>query len=178
MASDRTHPFDVVLALALLRESGTLARLADVLAVVPSQVHAGLRRLDRAGLMRPGVRAVNPRALAEFILFGVRYAFPAVRGPLAEGVPTAYSAPPLAAHLDAVDVVVWPASSAPHAVRGFCVRPLYRGAATLVETSPSTYGLVTLVDALRIGDPRVRDLARAELGSALGWRGAEGRTTA
>jgi DNA-binding Lrp family transcriptional regulator len=170
MHAHRTHPFDVVLGLRLLTASGTLAQLAEELAVVPSQVHASIRRLDRAGLLRPESRSVNARALGEFVLFGVRYAFPAVRGMLADGVPTAHSAQPLAALIDAVDVVVWPAPAAPDAVRGFSIRPLYGRAPTLVQTSPETYRLVTLVDALRLGDPRARTLARAELESALGSR--------
>lgn len=170
MVAHRTHPFDVVLGLRLLTASGTLAQLAEELAVVPSQVHASLRRLDRAALLRPQSRSINPRALGEFVLFGVRYAFPAVRGALADGVPTAHSAQPLAALIDAVDVVVWPAPAAPDAVRGFSIRPLYGTAPKLARTSPGTYRLVTLVDALRLGDPRARTLARAELETVLGWR--------
>lgn len=172
MSAHRTHPFDVVLALRLLEPAGTLAQLASELAVVPSQVHTSLRRLERAGLLRPESRAANPRALGEFLLAGVRYAFPAVKGPLADGIPTAYSAPALAPLVDPVDVVVWPAKSLPNAVRGFSIRPLYAGAPRLATTSPETYRLVTLVDALRIGDPRIRSAARGALESALGWRAA------
>jgi hypothetical protein len=130
-------------------------------------VHAALRRLELAGLLKPEQRAANPRALAEFLLAGVRYAFPAQRGALVDGVPTAYSAPALAAEYDALDVVVWPAPKHPLAVRGFALTPLYPKAPALVEQSPETYRLLTLVDALRIGDPRVRNVARAELERAL-----------
>lgn len=161
--ADRLHPFDVVLALRLLRQAGTLQVLADELAVSPSQVHAALARLGRAGLLRSEGRSTNARALSEFLLAGVRYAFPARRGSLADGVPTAYSAAPLAAQFDAVDVVVWPASRHPQAVRGFGITPLYPKASELVLRSPETYQLLTLVDALRIGEPKVRSLARTEL---------------
>jgi len=136
--------------------------------MAPSQVHAALTRLAAAGLLRPDSRATNPRALSEFVLSGVRYAFPAARGPLTDGVPTAYSAPPLAAEVDALDVVVWPAPAAPTAVRGFSVTPLYAKAYRLVESSPETYQLVALTDALRIGDARVRNLAREALEVAFG----------
>lgn len=166
----RTHPFDIVLGLRLLRSSGTLATLADELAAAPSQVHAGLRRLTTAGLLRPDGRSANARALGEFILMGVRYAFPAVRGSIVVGVPTAYSAPALSTLVDATDVLVWPAAQAPTAVRGFALTPLYPGAIQLAETSPETYRLATLVDALRIGDPKTRNAAREQLEVALGWR--------
>ena len=168
MLPERTLPFDVALALRLLRPSGTMAALAEELAVVPSQIHSSLRRLDRAGLLRTSGRDTNPRALGEFVLYGVRYAFPAQRGPLATGVPTAHSGRPLAALVDATDVTVWPAADAKPAIQGFGVTPLYRGAPELVERSPETYALLTLVDALRLGDRNVRGYARQLLSEALG----------
>ena len=141
MAADRTHPFDIVLALRLLTPAGTMATIADELAVAPSQVHAALGRLATAGLLRKEPlsesRATNSRALAEFLLFGVRYAFPAVRGPLADGVPTAWSAPALASQLDAPDAVVWPTAPGPATIRGFSIRPLYRNAVHIVDSAPS-----------------------------------------
>lgn len=170
MPAERAHPFDVVLALRLISPAGTLAHLSDELAVAPSQVHAALRRLELAGLLKPRTREANTRALGEFVLFGVRYAFPAVRGPLAEGVPTAYSAPPLVAEFDATDVLIWPTAPTADAVRGFGIAPLYRQAVELPTRSPTTYRLLTLVDALRVGDARARNAARAHIEHALGWR--------
>lgn len=173
----RLLPFDVVTAVRLLRPPAemsaaapTLVQLAAELAVAPSQVHASLRRLEIAGLLKPDSREANPRALGEFVLFGVRYAFPIVRGALTVGVPTAYSAQPLASEIDAVDVLVWPAPVAPDAVRGFAVSPLYRQAPALAANSPATYHLLTLVDAMRLGEARVRNAARAHLEQALSWR--------
>lgn len=166
--ASQTRPFDLVVALRLLQPAATLAVLGDELAAAPSQVHASLRRLDEAGLLRPDSRATNPRALLEFVLGGVRYAFPAHRGPLRDGVPTAYSAAPLNASVDALDVVVWPTTRQRDVVRGFSVTPLYRRAPMLRERSPETYQLLTIVDALRLGDPRVRPHARAALESLVG----------
>lgn len=172
MPAARTHPFDIVLGLRMLSPAGTLSAIAEELAVAPSQVHASLVRLDFAGLLRSDARATNARALGEFILFGVRYAFPAVRGPLADGIPTAYSAAPLAAEIDALDVVVWPTRPSAETVRGFSVQPLYRQASRLSVTSPDTYRLLTLVDAMRLGDPRARSAARAHIEEVIGWRSA------
>jgi hypothetical protein len=165
-----TRPFDVVLGLRLLRSAGTLAQLADELAVVPSQIHGSLARLRVAGLLRPDGRSVNARAFSEFVLFGVRYAFPATRRELAHGVPTAYSAAELSTLVDATDVLVWPAQNAKNAVRGFGLTPLYAGAVALPEHSPETYRLLTIVDALRIGEPPVRAIARDHLEVAFGLR--------
>lgn len=168
MQAPQTRPFDLVVALRLLQPATTLAVIADELAAAASQVHASLKRLDAAGLLRPNARATNARALLEFLSGGVRFAFPAQRGPLRDGVPTAYSAPPLNTVVDAIDVVVWPAPNHPTAVRGFSMVPLYRRAPLLIERSPETYRLLTLVDALRLGDPQVRPYARAALEQSLG----------
>lgn len=170
MLSARLHPFDVVLGLRLLTEAGTMGQIAEELAVAPSQVHASLRRLEFAGLVRADARSTNPRALGELILFGIRYVFPAARGPLTDGIPTAYSAQPLSQEIDAIDVVVWPTRPDADTVRGFGVAPLYRQAPQLVATSPTTHRLLTLVDAMRLGDPRARDRARSHLEKALAWR--------
>lgn len=164
----QTRPFDVVVALRLLKPATTLAALAEELAASPSQVHAAIRRLHDASLLKPDSRATNARALLEFLLSGVRYAFPATRGPLRDGVPTAYSAPPLNSTVDALDAIVWPAPGHPHAVRGFSIVPLFRRAPMLLERSPETYRLLTVVDALRLGEPRLRPHARAALEAAIG----------
>ncbi len=164
------HPLDVVVALHLCEAKGTLKQIADELAIVPSQVHASLLRLDSSGLLRSGLRATNPRAIAEFLSYGVRYAFPVHRERLTSGVPTAYSAPPLSSDIDATDVLVWAAPDHPAAVQGFSIRPLFRSAPKLLERSPATYRLLAIVDALRLGDPRTRLPARERLDAALGLR--------
>ena len=170
MRATKTSPFDVALALRLTSEAGTLVELAHDLGVVPSQVHAALRRLGVAGLLRPNARVANTRALVEFVTHGVRYAFPGAKGPLASGVPTAYSAAPLSADVDAIDVVVWPAPLHPAAVQGFSLAPLYPAAPLLYDRHPRTYQLLAITDALRLGDPRTRVIARERLEQLLGVR--------
>ncbi len=166
----RAHPFDLAVAARLLQPAGTLATLAQELGVAPSQVHSALGRLALAGLLKPDQRATNPRAFAEFVTLGVRYAFPVQRGALSEGVPTAYSAEPLTTSVDAVDVLVWPAAHSKARVKGFTIAPLYASAPLLVERSPDTYRLLTIIDAFRLGDARIRSFARAALESVLGRR--------
>lgn len=161
----------MVLALRLLEPAGTLARIAEDLAVAPSQIHASLRRLELAGLLKPEQRSANSRVLLEFLLGGLRYVFPAVRGSLRDGIPTAYSAPPLNAVVDAIDVVVWPAAKQSGAVRGFSIVPLYPRAPLLVTRAPTLYRRLTIVDALRLGDPRVRTFARQALEQELSGTG-------
>lgn len=163
----QTKPFDIVVALRLLRPASTIAEIAADLCAAPSQVHTALTRLGVAGLLKPEQRESNPRALLEFLLGGVRYAFPVERGPLATGLPTAYSAPPLNAVVDAIDVLVWPAPKLSDGVRGFSVTPLYPRAPLLKDHDPQTCQLLCVIDALRLGDHRLRPRARGALESLI-----------
>ena len=94
-------PQDVVVLLKLValgQEPWNFQRLAMELSISQSEVHAGVSRAVTARLMsdakstsgRP-VRA----ALLEFLIHGVKYAYPPERGELTRGVATGYAAPPL-----------------------------------------------------------------------------------
>ena len=153
--------------LRLLRQAGALAQLSAELGVVPSQVHASLARLECAGLVRPGTRAANRHALAEFVEDGVRYAFPARVGERAIGVPTG------------IPRIDWQSTSprttpsyGPHP------RPTVPFVDCLLHRStpvPSIFAsnrrrpikLVALVDALRVGSARERALAKQHLHNAF-----------
>jgi hypothetical protein len=52
-------------------------------------------------------------------------------------------------------------------VVGQSLEPLYAGAPKLRERSPETYRLLTLFDALRVGQARERSVARELLKQAL-----------
>lgn len=166
----RTGPLDVVVALRLSEPAGTFSQIAEELNVAPSQVHLAVRRLTTAGLLGPGTRSTNVRALLELLVHGIRYLFPASKGALVNGVPTAYSAPPLSADVDALDVLVWPAPLHTAAVQGFSIVPLYRAAHTLIDRSPRTYRLLAVADALRLGDADVRAIAVDRMAQSLGVR--------
>lgn len=161
----RLAPLDLVVALRLLQGEATLQRLADELGVAPSQVHASVERLRLAQLLRPDSRRVNRLALEEFLLHGARYAFPPVLAPPARGVPTAHSASALALIFGNADPYVWPSPEGD--VVGQSLEPLYPGAPKLRERSPETYRLLTLFDALRVGQARERSAARDLLKRAV-----------
>jgi len=64
----------------------------------PSEVHAAVRRAVASGLLHGPELGNRPNltAVEEFLLHGVKYAFPAERGELTRGVPTSYAAEPFA----------------------------------------------------------------------------------
>lgn len=161
----RLAPLDLVVALRLLQGDATFQRLADELGVAPSQVHLSVERLRLAQLLRPDSRRVNRLALEEFLLHGARYAFPPIVSAPARGVPTAHAASFLARTFGATDPYVWPSPDGD--VVGQSLEPLYAGAPKLRERSPETYRLLTLFDALRVGQARERSVARELLKQAL-----------
>lgn len=161
----RLAPLDLVVSLRLLQGDATFQRLADELSVAPSQVHSSVERLRLAQLVEPDSRRVNRLSLEEFLLHGARYAFPPVLSPPARGVPTAHSASPLASIFGASDPYVWPSPEGD--VVGQSLQPLYPGAPKLRERSPETYRLLTLFDALRVGQAREKNVARELLKQAV-----------
>ena len=73
------------------------AQIAKDLFLSPSEVHASVQRARRARLLQgpePG-GSLNKAALQEFLIHGVKCAFPPQRGELTRGIPTAHAAEPL-----------------------------------------------------------------------------------
>lgn len=161
MRQEVLRPVDVAVALALARNPGQgYEPLAENLGISLSTAHQAVQRLVAAGLTGED-RQVHRQALVEFLTHGVRYAFFAELGPEVRGVPTAHAGPPLAEEIASADMYVWP--SARGDGRGAAISPLYDGAPELADRAPELYRALTLVDALRVGRARERELARKKL---------------
>lgn len=163
-------PQDVLVLLRLAAQPGrdwTYPSLAADLAMSASEVHASVRRAARAGLFQQATRSVNRHALLEFLVHAVKYVFPAERGRVTRGIPTSYAAPPLRAHFRASSELppVWPDPEG--TVRGEGLEPLYRSAPKAARADPQLYEWLALVDAVRAGHARERELAAKELRSRL-----------
>ncbi len=174
------RPFDVAVALRLLLEpEERYEPLADALATSTSAVHRGVARLQSAGLLRASSRTVARPALREFLLHGVRYAFPPLRGPEVTGIATAWSHAPISALLtaeaapDTTRALVWPDESG--TVRGDMLVPLFPAAARVSQRDPRLHELLAAVDALRLGSPAVRRVVSEHLAERILW-GADSTT--
>jgi hypothetical protein len=169
MLKDALHSLDVAVALRCVEAPGEPYRaLAAALGLSPSTAHKSVQRLLRAGLLRlgdDGLALANRNALLEFLEHGVKYAFPAVLGAPARGVPTAHVGPALAAELSGSDPVVWPDPQGP--ISGASVEPLLSDVAALPSRCPGTYAMLTAVDAVRLGRARERRIATAFLRQRL-----------
>jgi hypothetical protein len=156
------RPSDIGVALGLVESPNvSFQQLHDMLGISVSNAFDAVRRLREAGLVRQEERAAVRSALFEFLVHGVRYAFPASLGAPARGVPTSHAGPPLAAKIQSDDPMVWP--SAEGLVMGVTVIPLFPQATELPERCPGVYASLTLVDALRVGRVRERQLAAHQL---------------
>lgn len=162
-------PHDLVLSLKLALRGGrryTFSNLGKELALSPSEAHAAADRLTQAGLLladrSEGLIATKP-ALRDFVLNGVKYVYPATLGPPTRGMPTAESGPTLREQIISSDdgATVWPLSTG--ASRGPALCPLYPGAPKAALLDPQLYEILSLIDALRIGPARTRELAVSEV---------------
>lgn len=163
-------PHDVAVALQLVLEpDATYRGLAELVGVSQGEAHNAVKRLTHARLTAVDTRAVNRRALLEFLSNGVPYAFAEEPGADTRGVPTAHAAPPLADDFADAQPYVWPDLNG--TARGQAVKPLYPGAPATVRDNPRLYELLALVDALRVGRARERQRALAHLRDRLGVPG-------
>ena len=166
-------PQDIVVLLKLIAigpEPWTFQRLAVELSISQSEVHAGVRRAVAARLMSDATTASGRPvrdALLEFLVHGVKYAFPPERGALTRGVPTGYAAPPLNKLIvgSSDPPPVWPYAEG--SVRGLAFAPLYPSVPAAALKDARLYELLALVDAIRDGRARERTLAAKELESRL-----------
>ncbi|MDF1685129.1 MAG: hypothetical protein P1U36_10815 [Legionellaceae bacterium] len=147
--------------------------LARELCLSPSQINMAFKRLVTAGLMTPYHPPSKPQpiiqACEEFFIHGLKYVFPAKLGEIARGVPTSYAAPILNEHIVAGHdpVPVWPYADGE--VRGLALKPLYSSvpAAVIKNPDPLFYNMLALLDAIRCGRAREKQIAIQELSNIL-----------
>jgi DNA-binding Lrp family transcriptional regulator len=160
-----TKPQDVVVALKLCLGGArrSYAELGQDLGMSASEVHAAVRRLGDARLIAPETQEIRREALLNFLVHGVPYAFPAIPKEVTRGMPTAWAAPVLSGKISASEQIppVWP--DAEGSVQGASVQPLYGSVPGAARRDPALYDLLALVDALRIGRARERNLAEKEI---------------
>ena len=161
---------DVLVLAKLVRYGGArppIAQVASDLALSPSQVHASFKRLERSRLIDVQTSRPLLKAVDEFLIHGVKYAFPVERGEPTRGIPTAYAAPPLSDQISGSGDLppVWP--DAEGKVRGITLEPLHRAAVKAARQDPALYELLALIDAVRDGRARERQLAEKELSARL-----------
>ena len=172
MSQSSLKPQDVVVLAKLLGYEGRRPSMAQVgvdLALSTSEVHAALKRLAASRLIANDPQEGRPllESVEEFLVHGVKYAFPARRGEVTRGMLTSYAASPLKAEIAAGSDLppVWPFAEGKH--RGVSLEPLYKTVPIAASRDPYLYEVLALLDALRDGRAREKRLSEKHLISRL-----------
>ena len=164
-------PQDVLFLLKLVAKDDspwTFNELAIELGMSPSEVHGAANRAIAARLAIKHDKRIRPniRNLIEYLIHGIQYSFVPVSGAMNRGIPTAHAAPPLVDQfVSDSEPPVWPHPKGE--VRGESFSPLYKSVPEAAQKDPKLYELLTLVDAIRGGKAREREIAKKELRKRL-----------
>jgi hypothetical protein len=172
-------PQDIVVSLKLLqsRDGGpvpTYASLAMALKLSSSEVHAAVGRCLEVGLLRKPADSARTMpqpvraALEEFLLHGMKYVWPARRGPMTRGFPTGSSLESVSRLLNLTEPtipLVWPHPAG--TVRGESVDPLYPRTVEACEGDPILHEWLALLDILRLKTGREAALAGTAIHNRL-----------
>ncbi len=107
----KPHDIYVLMKLVALGESRwTYAHLSGSLFMSLSEVHAAIKRALAARLYDDLRRMPIRKTLEEYLIHGVKYAYPPDRGGPTRGMPTSFAAPPLNQMISSSDDLppVWP----------------------------------------------------------------------
>lgn len=159
-------PQDILVLLKLVtvgNKGWAYNKLAVELDMSSSEVHAACKRALSASLaiQRHGEILPNIRNLEEFIISGLKYVYYPVRGEIVRGMPTAHAAAPLLGLfvVDQEPLPVWPDPNG--TARGMTFMPLYKSAPNAAKHDNQLYEMLVLVDAIRGGRARERNIAIA-----------------
>ena len=166
-------PQDVVILIKLLGygEAGRPAYsiMAPALVMSQAELNASVKRLEAARLIRSKELGDLPilAAAEEFLIHGVKYAFPVERGHMVRGMPTSHAAAPLNEIIAAGDlpIPVWPDPRGKK--RGLSLLPLYKTVPDAARRDPVLYARLAILDAIRDGGARERNIAEKKLLESL-----------
>ena len=175
---------DIVILLKMLAIRGLLeensdklfsqSQLATHLCMSASEVNAGIKRLIQAGLLGlvykeellqrfPRNRIFQPvaKACEECLISAVKYFFPGELGEYNRGIVTSYAAPVFEKQITLGNdpVPIWPYAEGN--TLGLALEPLYPSVpkSIMQYPDPAFYDLLTLIDAIRSGRARERNMA-------------------
>ena len=161
-------PQDVLLLLKIIsmnNQSWNQKPIAEALGMSQSEISESVARSKYAGLLDPSGKQVMKLSLMDFLQFGIRYVFPQKPGPVVRGIPTSHSASPLNNEIQSTENYVWPYAKG--TMRGHSIIPLYTSVPKAALKDKDLYELLAMVDALRVGRAREKEIAITELKKRL-----------
>jgi hypothetical protein len=149
--------------------SWSFAELATSVGLSKGEAHNAVRRGIAAGIVlaTAGKVTVVEKKLHTFLVHGLPTTYYAVRGPVAKGLPTAFSAPLFAGKTVAPTIpIVWKWETGGK-VQGETLEPLYPTVPEAAAADGLLYELLVLVDGIRVGGFRERKIAETMLEKIL-----------
>jgi hypothetical protein len=163
------RPLDVVILLKKMTPSGCNMngkQLAESLGISAAEVSIAMERNRIAGLTDDRKYRINVLAVRDFLIYGLKYCFPAQPGPLVRGIPTASSAAPInTTVVSNGEKFVW--ADPEGTERGQSIIPLYANAIFASKLDADFYALLAIVDTFRIGKAREIQAAKEELETVI-----------
>lgn len=155
------RPQDVVILLKKVSPAGwkmSGKQLSESLGISQSEVSESLERSRVSGLLDSSKTKVNALALKDFLVYGLRYAFPVVPAGIMRGMPTGVSASPIRDKIvNGEESFVWPYQEGTS--RGQAIQPLYSSVPIASERDDDFYALMVVADTLRFGRVREKEIA-------------------
>ncbi|WP_310378205.1 hypothetical protein [Flavobacterium sp.] len=135
--------------------------LAQELNMSQSEISQSLQRSKYAQLLDFSGKKVNKIAFYDFLIHGMSYVFPQRPAAVVRGIATAHSAAPINEMIQATEVYVWPYAKGN--IRGQAIIPLYNSAVDASLKDATLYELLAMVDVLRVGSTREKEMVKLEL---------------
>ena len=154
----RPHDIAILLKIASKgKESWFMKDLAYELKISPSEISESINRSIIGGLISSDKKTLKKLTLLDFLRSGLRHVFPQQPGPITRGVNTAISAAPLNNEFITEEKFVWPYGKGNS--RGQALEPLHLNTPEACLNDSKYYELMALVDTIRIGKVREKNLA-------------------
>lgn len=159
-------PQDIVILakILLMRDAPwTYQKISAELSISQSECHAAIKRSFDSGLFNGLKRKVSLAAFREFIIYGLKYIYPAQVGQVTRGVPTLQAVGSLKKEIIPVEneIYVWPYAEG--GAKGQSVIPLYRSVPETSLVDEEFYMFMVIIDFIRMGQARERSLALKQL---------------
>jgi len=143
-----------------------LVDLSRTLYISQSEISESVNRSKIAKLISPDGKKVLRKSFYEFLIYGLKYVFPASPGNLVRGIPTAHSAKPVSdIIINPGEIYVWAYEDGE--TRGQAIEPLYINAVLAVKNDLLLYELLSLADIIRTGNIREFNIAVKELAKRI-----------
>jgi hypothetical protein len=163
------RPHDIVILLKIIcydNENWLMKDLGQDLFISLSEVSESLNRSVFSGLLSNNKKRIMKSSLMDFLIFGLKYVFPQKPGSVVRGIKTSHSALPLSNIILSDEIYVWPYFEGNS--KGFSIEPLHINVPKACLNDPKLHELLSLVDAIRLGNKREFNIAVEELKQRIG----------